>query len=431
MKLFKRNAAEWIELLLWVVIYACPLAILPLRGIDIFDAIKGPILAVASLSILFLLIKKGDWKLDIIDYLSGAWLVLILISALASPDPMLGVFGKKLSHGRLTTGRFEGWFTYLFYLTLFHAARRYFRPSTQHIKQYLSWMTLISIYAIIQHIYLDPLIHFRGYRPVIFSLIGNQNFLASLMVLLIFLSITFYRIEKKNLYLFLAALFLSTLVMSQTRSGWLAFLFLSVVGIVVGIWKKSKRDVLVFLGGIILFIGCFYGLNKRPNWFFDAAKFHTITLMDRGENGWNDIKNPSKNSGSGRIILWKISLKAALENPLLGSGPEQLKGVLEKQNDPDYRYYKKSRHRTVDRAHNEFLHVGGTQGIFALLLYLSILIILFVRNSKQLKDPLVLGLTMTLVAYWIQSFFNISVIAVAPVYWVVLGWWGRKLVNGE
>jgi hypothetical protein len=39
---------------------------------------------------------------------------------------------------------------------------------------------------------------------------------------------------------------------------------------------------------------------------------------------------------------------------------------------------------------------------------------------------LVLGLTMTLVAYWIQSFFNISVIAVAPVYWVVLGWWGRN-----
>ena len=429
MKLFKRSADEWITLLLWVVLYGTPLAILPLRGVDIFDSIKGPILAVCALSIFIILLKKGFGKFDLVDYLSSLWLLWILVTALASPDPLLGIFGKKLEHGRLTAGRFEGWFTYLFYLTLFYAARRHFNPSAAAMKRYLSWMTLLSIYAIIQHIYLDPLIHFRGYRPVIFSLIGNQNFLASLMILLLFLSLTYYRIEQKWVYLFLAGLFLSTLVMSQTRSGWLAYLSICALGILIGIWKKSQRDIFVFASGVLLFIGCFYGLNKRPNWFFDAKKFHTITLMDRGENGWNDIKNPTKNSGSGRIILWKISLKAALEHPFLGSGPEQLKGVLEKQNDPDYRYYKKSRHRTVDRAHNEFLHIGGTQGVFALLLYLSIIGLLLKRNIKRLNDPLVLGLTMTLLAYWIQAFFNISVIAVAPVYWIILGWWGK--VNCE
>jgi O-antigen ligase len=82
---------------------------------------------------------------------------------------------------------------------------------------------------------------------------------------------------------------------------------------------------------------------------------------------------------------------------------------------------------TIDKAHNEYLHIAVVTGIPSLLTYLSILVIIFWRNITQVKrDKTKLIVAFAVFAYLAQAFSNISVIAVAPLFWILLGYFSRK-----
>jgi hypothetical protein len=58
---------------------------------------------------------------------------------------------------------------------------------------------------------------------------------------------------------------------------------------------------------------------------------------------------------------------------------------------------------------------------------LSILVIIFWRNITQVKrDKTKLIVAFAVFAYLAQAFSNISVIAVAPLFWILLGYFSRK-----
>jgi putative inorganic carbon (HCO3(-)) transporter len=82
---------------------------------------------------------------------------------------------------------------------------------------------------------------------------------------------------------------------------------------------------------------------------------------------------------------------------------------------------------SVDKAHNEFLHIASVTGIPSLIIYLSMLVVIFIQNGKFLfKENMKTLLLLTILAYLVQAFFNISVIAVAPIYWILLGLLAQK-----
>ena len=101
--------------------------------------------------------------------------------------------------------------------------------------------------------------------------------------------------------------------------------------------------------------------------------------------------------------------------------PEQLKTYLKSRNDSMYTYYKHTRGKTIDKAHNEFIHIAATQGCPALLCYWILLGTLFYNTLRFNRHPFILGMLLTLAMHLIQAQFNISVIAVSPVYWIILG----------
>lgn len=114
-------------------------------------------------------------------------------------------------------------------------------------------------------------------------------------------------------------------------------------------------------------------------------------------------------AGTGRLALWRDTLRRISERPVFGYGPE---GFIGKNAITDGK-----------RPHNEYLAVAGYLGIPALVLYLAALIALIVHQWRRLKRlkptaPVAAGITA---AYLMSAFVGNSVFNTAPYFWLFLG----------
>ena len=73
-----------------------------------------------------------------------------------------------------------------------------------------------------------------------------------------------------------------------------------------------------------------------------------------------------------------------------------------------------------DNAHNIYLHTLVSTGLLGLIPYLILCLLTFIKGLK-LKDKNGILLFSGFVAYSIQGFANISVIQVAPIYYLIIG----------
>ena len=126
--------------------------------------------------------------------------------------------------------------------------------------------------------------------------------------------------------------------------------------------------------------------------------------------------------GSDRLLLWKCGLESVPHHWLTGIGLDNYRQVFyEKYGNVEIPFFR-------DKAHNEFVHVLVTQGVFAFAAYIFIYFRTVVINVKQIfsgddesSGSLNWIFLAMFVTYAAQSFFNTSVISVAPHFWLVLG----------
>ena len=164
---------------------------------------------------------------------------------------------------------------------------------------------------------------------------------------------------------------------------------------------------------IILFILIFfindYLVNKKYTEVSTDYRNYNIKydIVDTTTN----IKENNKeyNYGSSRFKLWKNLLPIAKEYYLFGAGLDNLRVV-----------YPKDKGLVYDKAHNVYYQILITNGIFTLSLYCILCLIIFIKGFK-LKDTFYIALYISFIGYCIQAFGNISVIDVAPYFFVILG----------
>lgn len=142
--------------------------------------------------------------------------------------------------------------------------------------------------------------------------------------------------------------------------------------------------------------------------------------------------------GSNRIFIYKNSLPLLLENPILGAGPDNFAEVFPQQK---YREFAGSKNQIVDKAHSEYLQLGVTAGIPALIIYLALIAYILyqlrpkavqkieLEQKEGLKEFIKLTLFFSILAYALQAVLNISVVTVAPVFWTILGFAGAYIIN--
>ena len=403
--------SKWIDRILWVLAATLPVVIIPIDVVDIFDTIKGPILVIAGISILSLLILEKKWDNSLISWLLLVYVFFQFLSSVFAYNPLLAFAGETAK-----AGRFEGFATLAIYAILFYAAKNFMIPTQKKVITTFSVLSIVSLYALVQYYQFDPLVIYKHYRSMIFSTIGNQNFLGSLMVMLTVLALGLFLHFKKWYYAVFFSLFFSTLLMAQTRSCWLSFaVILFFIAISVLFFNRSKWDS--FLISILLMLTITFVLNKTKK----------NILSTRSGTIKKELAMKDEYGGSGRLKIWEITGLVIQDHPLLGTGPENLKTVIHAEHKKEINAYYRVKGTSVDKAHNEFLHIAAVTGIPSLLIYLSMILIIFIQNGRFLfRENMKTLLLLTILAYLVQAFFNISVIAVAPIFWILLGLLAQK-----
>ena len=267
-------------------------------------------------------------------------------------------------------------------------------------------------------------------RTMAAGISGNPNFFGSLMVTTLSIVITKYLIEDKKSItsLLLIILFFVSLINSKSL-GPILTLILTLIFIIIFLFIKKKiklkKLVILILTLIITYIGVI-GVNK------------VMLNIDTNEigNTVDAIKNESLTNeeklyvvGSGRFKIWKNSLNIVKDNFIIGVGYDNFQlAYYEGVNLTEVEFYTqdgliKSRLKypeIADNAHNVYLHTLVSSGMLGLIPYLILCLLVFIKGLKT-KDNLMMILLGGFVAYSIQAFANLSVIQVAPIYYIIMG----------
>ena len=227
----------------------------------------------------------------------------------------------------------------------------------------------------------------------------------------------FFILKGNKRSLFLALVMFFNMLSSGTRSAWVAFGVVALLGIFYLLKQKDKtyykRFFLLLLCFILIFIFVLVDPKSvMKNKFFQIKNDISNSLHD-GLDG---------NMGSGRIEIWEMTLKLIVQKPILGCGTDNLQSGLHTNCTQDFEQFVSRTSTIPDKAHNEYLHIAATVGIPALIIYLIFIgMILLPKMRYILSNKISFVISLALISYLVQAFFNISTIGVAPLFWMILG----------
>lgn len=391
-----------------------------------YDSIRPTI--VFYISIPFLIytyikdIKDRKRKLDKFDYLFFILVIIGIISVIFSIHKPTAIFGKP--HRR------EGFLSVLTYYLLFINWKNY--GTKKDIKRYIK---IFSIIAIVNSIYglLQIYSHFKfihsGHYLSASGFCGHPNFFGSLIVTILSIITANFLIEnKKNIKkIFIIILLFIALINAQSTGPFMTYI-ITLIFIIVYLCIKKKivlKNIFILLAILIPIYISIYSLNK---YVYKYDRCELCDVKNNIEN--NNISTSVEKIANGRIKIWKNTIEVIKKYPITGVGFDNL--VLAYPNpkmdnsvsfvieDGVVKRIPSKKYIVIDNAHNVYLHTFASTGIFGILTYLILLLFTFITGLKS-EDKGVMILLCGFVAYSIQAFANISVITVAPIYYIMIG----------
>lgn len=263
-----------------------------------------------------------------------------------------------------------------------------------------------------------------------YGLLQNTNFYGTLACLftailsgLFIFSSKLTKSKVLRWVFYFSALFVFyTMIGSCARLSWLGFAGMNVAYVISLIvmrksnmdkesLKKITIDYLIMLAGYVVVIA--------------IAVIFTNFITGRIKATVNDTLNKDigdKEFGHGRGKIWKTEIECIKRHWVTGIGLDNLAQAFREMpgwQKGDY---------VQDKGHNEYLHLAATQGIFALINYLSLIIYAVSTAVKRIlteKDDVkrcLLWICVTSVAaYLCQAMLSSSIMNVAPYFWLILG----------
>lgn len=121
-------------------------------------------------------------------------------------------------------------------------------------------------------------------------------------------------------------------------------------------------------------------------------------------------------AGSGRGLMWKVSVQHIQDHPIFGCGPGGLIQALLPYYSPE------ELGQWIDAAHNDFLHIGVCTGYIGLFFYVAFVLSLAIRSLKNVhRCPLLLIFGSAVAGYLTHSFFSLSIPMTSPLFWGMAG----------
>ncbi|MGL4109465.1 O-antigen ligase family protein [Clostridium sp. LP20] len=330
------------------------------------------------------------------EILLGIFFISLIISTIFGIDPVTSLFGAE--------GWNQGLLMYGGYIILFFTAKKYFSLDEGKINIICAVASVMGAYTILQYYGIDLI--FKYYLKLnvkvdTIATIGNRNFVATYIVIFLLISVSMYIFNEKKAYLIYSCILFGALLATLTRGGWVGLAVALLFGAFLVIKEKKYYKKIITI--VLLFCGIFFVMNiTRDN-----------MLISRSKSIIEDASDIKDGGGSGRIRIWKGTINCIKKNPFYGSGIDSLKlNAVLNGIDNDMRYPK---------AHNEFLEYWLWGGIVTLITYVLLIGMILWKLYKIRSNNIAKIFMVVIIGYQVQSFFNISVLEVAPIYWILLG----------
>lgn len=352
-----------------------------------------------------LIFKRTPLDLPLIIFLFSQ-----ILSTLFSVDPHTSVWGyySRLNGGLLSI---------ISYLLLYWAFVSHINKSdiSKFLKAMVIGGVLVALWAIPEHFGYSPSCALlvgrfaadcwvQDVQARVFATLGQPNWLAAYMGMLIFPAIYLFITEKifskKVLYYLSAILFYLAFTFTFSRGG-----LLGVIGGVVGFgvlafihsfkYLFSKTSTIATKESHDFKLACLIIISfVLINMLFGSALTGSFRLLKENAPpprpaiaGGTQLENGGTESGKIRLIVWRGALEIFKKYPLFGSGVETYA----------YSYYmfRPVEHNLVsewdflyNKAHNEYLNYLATTGIvgfFAYLLMIAVFIIWSIARFFNLQ----------------------------------------------
>ena len=365
------------------------------------------LLIISVLCVLELLKNKKNFSR--IHVFLALYLLCVInssVTAISSYTAWFGLFGiqgvpvpgKENTLTLATTARFTGFITILccviLYLTAFKVEKR-----DKLMAAMILCASIVGLISLLQYFGINIVPHEASRdRFLAYGTMGNPNFLASYTAFMLPAAIYKYIKSHGMLWIISSVLIYGGILVSCTRGVWIAGAISMVVMAVYYIrneqYRKPFAKIIISLTVVTAVL-----MPINDGYLFKKALSIPVNLSSGLQ--FDD------SAGSGRMYIWKETLKLIPDNWAFGIGPDNLiyKGIY-------------TRNGVVDKAHNIYLETAVTMGIPALVFYLAFLSFFIFRRWKTDKDFMFFSMIST---YLIQGFFNIDVIMVLPLFWIVLG----------
>ena len=392
---------------------------------DCLKVFRRAFLVLGSISIVFAalqiainrqsLFRKENLKRSIWFFLLVGLLIWSAVSTALSDDPLQQFRGSSY--------RCDGLFSYFIYGAILCCA---LSIESEQLKRVLAllFVSVVNVLCVIMLLEAAEVLPFRlMFQTPYAAVFNNQNHFAYVLCMSGLCAASMYLHEESTLsrvfYLLSLSFQVFTLLVNDTFGCYLAM----VVGFaaIVLLWVKSGRTVRwrLFVP-IVIFValsamsclGCFSSIDHGNVGASVLGFFSDVNATV------NDAPDAGR-AGSGRLRLWVEALNMIPERPIFGYGPEGLMGEYATK-------------MGLDRPHNEVIQYAVFLGIPGLLLYLSALVSLAVKQWRSLKQlPATTLMAMAVVVgYFVSSLFGNTMFNTAPYFWMMLGFAACSPVDG-
>jgi O-antigen ligase/tetratricopeptide (TPR) repeat protein len=403
-------------------------------------------------------IKKLIFQKTILDIPLLIFLISQILSTIFSIDPHTSIWGyySRLNGGLLSI---------VSYLLLYWAFVSNFdrAEAFKMLKAALIGGGLVALWAIPEHFGFSPSCALlvgrfsadcwvQDVQSRVFASIGQPNWLAAYMGMLIFPSIYFFLTErtpaKKISYFLLTAALYLAFTFTFSRGGMLGLIGGLLVSILlVGL---SFKNHLSALNHWLRPFGVMMAALLAINLLFGSALTGSFRLIKENappprpgitSGGGTQLENGGTESGQIRLIVWQGAIDVFRHYPVFGSGVETFAY--------SYYLYRPVAHNLVsewdflyNKAHNEYLNYLANTGLIGFISYMSFIVIfgawsllavlgktvhktgskLSLAASKLTFNPqeklLIALMAGGYLSYLIQNFFGFSVVMIAILFYL-------------
>src|SRR3989441_1546561 len=407
-----------------ILVVAVPIVVTP-WGPDGYNQVKALTTGIlASLAIIGwigarLATGRPSWGITAPELPLWAFLLAVLLSSVTSVNPRLSFLGGP--------SRYEGLLAYCGYVALFLVGVHFFgsHAGLRALARAAGIAAVItSAYGVLQ-LFIPPLFAGEAFirewysapgiirvpstlsSPVVFG-----GYL-SLMIPLLHATGISARGGSRYLWLSAACLALVALSLTLTRAAWVAAVLGLVVFAVAAGRSVGHPRILVSALAVVLMVSM--GL--------------LVTGVGRPAAIWSHViasANIGSGSGAQRGYIWSRTLGLIGIRPWLGWGLETLGVVFSYDRASLVRVFG-PRPTIVDKAHNDLLQMAVSIGIPGALAYAAVwgLVVWSAvhawRRAAGSARILAAGWLAAVTAYLVQVQFSFSVVALAPIVWLLAG----------